>query len=337
MATVLFLDVKAAFPSVNLDRLYHNLRLRGIPKTLVDWLKIKMEGRKTTLQFDDFTSPLFDLLAGLEQGCPLSGILYQFYNTPLLELADNKKGVHTTGNIDDVAIIAVGADFADTHHKLRRIMMRAGGAFDWASDHTSTFSVGKFGVLNCSRKLPKDDLGPTLSLQTRTHSYTIDAIKAYKFLGVKVDHKLLWREQVEQALDKGLKWLVVFRWLARVKTGIPLRISKRLYQAVAIPRMLYAADVFLVPPHRPAGAKKQHGSVAAVRRLSKVHRQALIMMTGGMCTTATDIMEIHTDTLPFADIVDKHCFMATARMATFPASHPLHPFIRRAGLRDFPE
>lgn len=83
----------------------------------------------------------------------------------------------------------------------------------------------------------------------------------HKFLGVLVDHKLLWREQTEYALDKGLKWLAVFRRLAKVKTGIPMRISQRLYLAVAIPRMLYAADVFLTPQHKVEGATRRKGSV----------------------------------------------------------------------------
>jgi len=34
VASTLFLDIKGAFPSVDIDRLIHNMRKRGIPEEL---------------------------------------------------------------------------------------------------------------------------------------------------------------------------------------------------------------------------------------------------------------------------------------------------------------
>lgn len=39
IASALFLDVKAVFPSVNIPTLVHNMRKQGIPKEYTDWLK----------------------------------------------------------------------------------------------------------------------------------------------------------------------------------------------------------------------------------------------------------------------------------------------------------
>jgi hypothetical protein len=39
VASILFLDVKGVFPSVNIDRLIHNMRMRSIPKEYTDWMK----------------------------------------------------------------------------------------------------------------------------------------------------------------------------------------------------------------------------------------------------------------------------------------------------------
>jgi hypothetical protein len=39
VASTLFLDIKGAFPSVNINRLIHNMRKRGIPKEYTDWMK----------------------------------------------------------------------------------------------------------------------------------------------------------------------------------------------------------------------------------------------------------------------------------------------------------
>ena len=40
-------------------------------------------------------------------------------------------------------------------------------------------------------------------------------------------------------------------------------------------------------------------------RLARVQRQALLVMTGALRTTATDTMEAHADLLPFDLLVDR--------------------------------
>ena len=60
------------------------------------------------ISFDNFQSRLIDIEAGLEQGCPLSLILYVIYNSLLLEIMKATKSQQemVTGFIDDVALLA---------------------------------------------------------------------------------------------------------------------------------------------------------------------------------------------------------------------------------------
>jgi Reverse transcriptase (RNA-dependent DNA polymerase) len=39
VVSALFLDVKGAFPSIDIDRIIHNMRKRGIPKEYMEWMK----------------------------------------------------------------------------------------------------------------------------------------------------------------------------------------------------------------------------------------------------------------------------------------------------------
>jgi hypothetical protein len=39
VASALFLDVKGAFPSIDIDRLIHNMRKRGIPEEYTSWMR----------------------------------------------------------------------------------------------------------------------------------------------------------------------------------------------------------------------------------------------------------------------------------------------------------
>ncbi|EIW59061.1 uncharacterized protein TRAVEDRAFT_121083, partial [Trametes versicolor FP-101664 SS1] len=142
--------------------------MRGVPAQYVDWLRVKLSGRKTRLHFDDFSSDLFDIASGIDQGCPLSVILYAFYNSDLIDSADTKKGEHAVGSMDDVALVVTGKTFVDCHDKVRRFMERDGGANDWSRAHNSAFSLDKFGLINCKAQPKRIGLGPQLKLSDGT-------------------------------------------------------------------------------------------------------------------------------------------------------------------------
>ncbi|THU85972.1 hypothetical protein K435DRAFT_620054, partial [Dendrothele bispora CBS 962.96] len=72
-------DVKGAYPSVDLETLYHEMKKTGIPNEIIDWLRRRFANRETTLTFDDFISALFAVDGGEDQGDPLSSIGYIVY------------------------------------------------------------------------------------------------------------------------------------------------------------------------------------------------------------------------------------------------------------------
>ena len=68
-----------------------------------------------------------------------------------------------------------------------------------------------------------------------------------KLLGVHIDNELRWRQQGTTAIKKGQDWLIQFGRLSQASKGIATKYMRQLYTAVAILRMLYAADIFLPP------------------------------------------------------------------------------------------
>ncbi|KAF8580431.1 hypothetical protein K439DRAFT_1302970, partial [Ramaria rubella] len=73
-----------------------------------EWIRRKMQGRRTSICFDDYQSETYDIDNGCDQGCPLSVL---FYNAALLEVAEEKAGELTLGFIDDVNLLAEGDTF----------------------------------------------------------------------------------------------------------------------------------------------------------------------------------------------------------------------------------
>jgi Reverse transcriptase (RNA-dependent DNA polymerase) len=81
-----FLDVKGAFPSIDINRLIHNMRKRGIPQEYMEWMERRLGNWWTTLVFDDYQMATFLIANGLDQGDPFSGICYLVYNADLMKI-----------------------------------------------------------------------------------------------------------------------------------------------------------------------------------------------------------------------------------------------------------
>jgi ribonuclease HI len=339
VASTLFLDVKGAFPSVDVDRLIHNMRKKGIPQEYTNWMKRRLSNRKTTLIFDDHVSTTFTVENGLDQGDPFSGICYLLYNSKLTDISIKKAGERTLLFVDDAAIIVTGKDFTETHNKLRNIMNRPKGVFAWAKKHNCIFGVDKFQLLDLSRQHVPHQLNPRRRIPIPRRALMlgdqrIPSKDTAKFLGVLVDNNLNWKHQCAAALAKGQDWLIQFSRLARATQGVNAKYIRQLYLAIAVPRMLYAADIFLTPQQN-VGKQRKHNrnGRAIINKLASIQRQATIMITGAMKTTATDVLEVMANLLPFHLLVDKVRHRAALRLATLPPSHPLHKPVQNAADR----
>jgi Reverse transcriptase (RNA-dependent DNA polymerase) len=141
VTSALFLDVKGAFPSIDIDRLIHNMRKRGIPQEYTEWMKWRLRDRQTSIFFDGHHTAHFIVTNRLDQGDPFSGICYLLYNADLLKIAALKLGEWILLFMDDAAVIVVGKNFAEMHKKLCSIMNWTGGIFEWAKLHNCEFRI----------------------------------------------------------------------------------------------------------------------------------------------------------------------------------------------------
>lgn len=83
---------------------------------------MKINGRKTILNFDDFTSESFKIGNGCDQRDPLSVVLYNFYNADLLEVVKPKQNEMEIGYIDNVNLLKVVKTFAAANKGLKDMM-----------------------------------------------------------------------------------------------------------------------------------------------------------------------------------------------------------------------
>ena len=88
--------------------------------------------------------------------------------------------------------------------------------------------------------------------------------------------------------------------------------------------MLYVASLWLTPAYQNGSDHLMWGFLGVTRRLSTVQRMIAISMMGVLCTTATDVLEAHSNLMPTSPLLQNTCHHAIIRIAALPATHPLY-------------
>jgi hypothetical protein len=333
VTAALFLDVQGAFPNTVKEWLIRNMRMRRIPECFTDIALLSLTGCTTKLKFDDFISKPFPLVNGTTQGDPSLMCYYSFYNAPLIETATNKDEL-SLGFVDNSMLLAIGDTLEQCHKKLRAMMEHAGGGFEWSSSYNSPFELSKTALMN----FPRTHRGPlpgtlTLSKPNSDGSVTsslVHPVASYKYLGVIFDPKLHWSLQQMKALTTASFWSSCIWCLSKSASGVSFTGMKQLYNTVAVPRFSYGTKVWYTYLHKPEGAKKTKGSVAITNKLRSIQCKVAISITGGLSTTASDILEAHTYILPIELLFCKVLFRAALRLCSLPLTHLLHPLLHSA-------
>jgi hypothetical protein len=131
-------------------------------------------------------------------------ITYLIYNTDLIDIADPKKKEMALAFIDDMAYIAIGCTFKETHRTPKNMMERENGALQWSNDHNSKFEVNKFALINFTHS--KTHTCPPLVIQN-----TIVPTDHHCFLDLLVNQELSWKYHTSYTIAKGTEYVLQLR------------------------------------------------------------------------------------------------------------------------------
>jgi len=199
------------------------------------------------------------------------------------------------------------------------MISREGGVEDWSKTHSSPLEYSKLALINFAHRCKKD-ASPMLYLPCRT----IQPVESTKYLGVIFDRNLNWKVHQAYVVEKGAKWAVQIRRLTRPTWGITPKFAKQLFTSVALPRVLYAVDLWCTPVNNKYDGPKMVGSARAIKQFTSVQRAGVLAIMGRLRTSPTDTLNASAFLLPASLTIKKWCFRAMVRMATLPRDHPLH-------------
>lgn len=143
----------------------------------------------------------------------------------------------STGYIDDVAILTWGNTTEETCSTLSRVLEKAQR---WATTHALVFAPDKFQLTHFTRSRTRIDRGRTV----QTSWGEVKPKSTCKYLGLTMDSKLQWNEHVEEIRRKATKTVSALSCLGGSTWGITLADMRRLYEATALPQMMYACFIW---------------------------------------------------------------------------------------------
>lgn len=312
VVTLVAFDLKGAFNGVNKVSLDACLRARRIPTVARKWITSFMNDRHASIGFDDFHTEVTPLPnAGLAQGSPLSPILFDFFNSDLVDQPVTFHG-GASAFIDDYFRWRVGHSAEENLAKIQSEDIPRIEA--WAQRTGSRFTEEKTELIHLTRKRSEQLQG-----QVIMSGKTVEPSPTAKLLGVIFDQELRWKEHIQQAIKRATKVGIALGGLRHLRPEQ----MQQLYRACVTPVVDYASTVW----HDPLRDKTH------LRHLNSVQRTSLIRILSAFRTVATATLEVEAHILPTHLRLRHRAQNTIARLHTLPREHPIWSALSRAQKR----
>lgn len=210
------------------------------------------------------------------------------------------------------------------------MMTRNKGGIEWSKRHNCVFAMDKFALVGFTRK--RENVGGKM-MPIRRPAITLEGqeikpVGHHKFLGVLLDQELSFDIQAEEAYKKGHAWITQYGRLAKMADGVNAKNMRRFYLSIALPKILYASELYLFPDKQGRNSSRKH-----IQKLTWIHRMAAIKMTRALRTTATNVAEIHANIMPLAKLISQRNQRAALRIATKKEQDPIHKLLKEVARR----
>ena len=223
------LDLSKAFDSISHTLILHKLSKLGIGEECLNWIKSYLKDRKQRTKFKNFTSTEETVVSGIPQGSIIGPLLFICFTNDLsAEFTDCKIVAYA----DDSQLIVDAENIVQLKSKIEKVIKTAQ---KWYEANSMKNNIGKTEILsiNCGQrkhhfKVTVMDEGKPVVIETK---------ECIKVLGVKLDHTLSWKKQINAVKRKAMN---VIRNLNRINHLLPIRHRIQLYKSLVEPNFNYA-------------------------------------------------------------------------------------------------
>jgi ribonuclease HI len=300
------IDLEDAYNKVPFNYLMDRLIEVRVNPLIIRWIAAALFKRKVVLRCGGWSSEPVTIYPGLPQGSPLSPVLFNIYTAAITDQQLDGKG-RTLSFADDILIYRHGKDRNEITGSMQRELDRI---TSWCATSGAVVNPTKASVTWFSLN---NHIVNAVTPVVRLCGVDIPGTKSMKYLGVKCDRSLCFKDHIEHVIVKARKGLAAMRVMAA--TNIEQRLLVLLYQALVLSTIEYSLAILTV-------------SQTQIARLEKVQNEAMRIILG--CTRDTPCVAMRF-LLDFPTM-DQRIKMARARAylkISAKTDHPLHEMLSR--------
>ena len=246
------MDVDNAFPSTLIPKVLEELEKFEINKHIINWINDYHANRTAQIKVNqEIFQTRYQIRAGLQQGGPLSSILWAIYGNIFPKLFNERFKAFDSRNfavgcfVDDYATVIPVTPALKKGMEKKRItkamqtLLKVAEDTENYSSKSSKFNHNKSGVIS---KL-KD--GESLKVKIRTYDERetiITSNSSFKLLGVNIDYKMTFSEQINKVLTTTKAAILQTYKFARRLT---FEKSRSIWYGAILPLAIYNISIWI--------------------------------------------------------------------------------------------
>jgi ribonuclease HI len=294
-----FLDIQAAFDSIDPVHIKQSLLRHGCPQDLADWYYNYLTHREILIQGRDaeYTTVI---QKGFPQGGVCSASFWAIAYDPAVRIL-NARGIVGQVYADDSCALVGGTDLGWMFQRMNQVLMQLEA---WGKTCGLRFNPQKTEAVLFSRDNPSKRKFkiPDLKLGGKK----IELKETVKYLGVTLDRKLHWDRHVNLKLEEARKFMMKLFADLRGNFGPKPGLIKWAYEGIIRPKISYAA---LVWGH-------ETGSKSIKLKLRSLDRLAVRAMVTLARSTPQAGAEVILGLLPLDLHIEQCGIQARSRLST---------------------
>ena len=254
---VLFLDLRKAFDTVDHKILIAKLKLYGITGNTLNWFISYLDKRYQTRKVNNVRSSKKLIECGVPQGSNLGPLLFLLYVNDLPNCIDQAE---PSMFADDTNI----STSAGSVEKLEtQLNIELDKIYRWLVANRLTLNVSKteYMIIGSRHNLRKIDKDPVIKIG----SETVKRVHRSKSLGVIIDDKLKWEDQIDSISKKVSRGIGAIKL---IKPYVPKKCLSQVYNALVQPYFDYCSLVW------------QNCKLELQSKLQKLQNRAARIITG---------------------------------------------------------
>ena len=225
----IFIDFSRAFDTIDHRLLLKKLSHYGIKGNVLDLLCSYLTDRKQYVNYGGKDSTLLDITCGVPQGSVLGPLLFIIF-------------INDITNISNIASFVLFADDLNLFisHTCRITLYRLANQI---LNNLYKYCISNKLILNFSKccyiEFGSRENNDEIFLGVLNHNF--EKVEKCKFLGVFINEKLNWNDQINQVISQVSKSCGT---MYRIRLHVPRKILRKIYMALIQPYLIYCISLW---------------------------------------------------------------------------------------------